>query len=356
MKLSIMSACLNKLSIEQAVAKCAELGLDQIELPCGPYPGDPWNLSTILKDAPRLAALKKTLVKNNISVSAIAVHGNVVHPDKTVATAADAAVHNGIALAKALDCGVVVAFSGCPAGSEKGTEPNFITAPWPPEMKAMSDYQWEKVLVPYWEKINTVAVEAGVVIAIESHPNMTVHNPVDVVRLHDACGVNIGGNLDPSHWFWQGIDPLAVVAYWAANNCLFYFHAKDARVRAESAKLCGVMAPVDFGDKANRPWVFCAVGVGHGAEWWAQLIGELATYGFGDISISLEHEDANMSLDDGLSAALGVLKAVVIRDTKADMRWAKKEEAQVGQEYEPADGSNMPSKAPVAAEGGGEQP
>lgn len=318
-----MSACFAKQTIEQVVIQCRQLGLDQIELPCGRYPGDPWGLRTILRERKRLGDLKSLLARNSIGVSAIAVHGNPVHPQKAIAKADDADVRHGIELAKALDCKVVVAFSGLPAGSPKGTEPNFVTAPWPPEMLAMTNYQWDEVVIPYWTQVNKHAINAGVKIAIESHPNMTVHNPVEVVCLHKSCGKNIGGNFDPSHWGWQGIDPIKVVGFWAANKCFFYMHAKDWRVRQAAMEFYGAMAPVSFTDGPNRPWVFCSVGVGHDASWWGQLMGELAIHGLGDISVSLEHEDASMSLTDGIEKALVVLKQVVIRDTKADTRWAK---------------------------------
>jgi len=321
MKLSIMSAIFAGLGFEAALAKCQGLGLDAIELPCGPYPGDPWGLGNILEDAPRLAGLKELLVKYGLTVSGIAVHGNVVHPDKTVAAIADTALRNGIKLAKEFGC-VVIAFSGCPAGCATDAMPNFIVSPWPNEHLEMSKYQWERVLIPYWTEINTIAAAAGVKIAIESHPNMTVHNPMDVVRLHVACGPNIGANFDMSHWCWQGIDPIKAAAYLASYKCLFYVHAKDARLNTTISEIRGVMDPGSFAVPMNRSWIFCTVGVGHDISWWAQLMGTFAACGY-DGPISLEHEDANMGPDEGIQKGLAVLKQVVIRDCNADMRWAK---------------------------------
>ena len=54
--------------------------------------------------------------------------------------------------------------------------------------------------------------------AIEAHPGFMVYNPETVIKLREAAGENIGCNFDPSHFWWQGIDPLAAIRYLGSEG------------------------------------------------------------------------------------------------------------------------------------------
>ena len=45
-------------------------------------------------------------------------------------------------------------------------------------------------------------------IAFEAHPGFAVYNPETLLKLRRLAGDNLGANLDPSHFFWQGIEPV----------------------------------------------------------------------------------------------------------------------------------------------------
>lgn len=49
-----------------------------------------------------------------------------------------------------------------------------------------------------------------------------------MLRLRKECGASIGGNYDPSHMFWQCIDPIAAVR--VLGDSIFHVHAKDTRI------------------------------------------------------------------------------------------------------------------------------
>jgi len=59
----------------------------------------------------------------------------------------------------------------------------------------------------YWSKHGAFAAEHAVKIAIEMHPGFVVYSPETMLRLRTIAGNAVGCNLDPSHMFWQGIDP-----------------------------------------------------------------------------------------------------------------------------------------------------
>ena len=130
MKLGVMSACFGGMELKDALAYCKKVGLDAIELPAGAYPGDPWDLGTILDDPGRLADLKKMVDDNGLVVQGIAVHGNPVHPDEAIAAEHAAAQRNGVRLAAEFET-VVINFSGCPGGAAGDKPPHFVPWPWP---------------------------------------------------------------------------------------------------------------------------------------------------------------------------------------------------------------------------------
>jgi len=319
MKLGVMAACFGGMKIGEALAYCKKVGLDAIELPAGAYPGDPWNLSGIHEDKAKLNALKKQIADAELIVQGIAVHGNPVHPDQKIAQEHQQAHRNGVMLATAFET-VVINFSGCPGGAPGDKAPNFVTCPWPDEFAAAAEYQWNEVIIPFWKKENDFAAKQGVNIAFEAHPGMVLHDPEDIVRLREAAGKNLGANLDPSHFFWQGIDPVESARYLGENECIFHVHAKDCSIDKRAAGRCGVLDIKSYGDLKNRGWVFRTVGYGHGDEFWKPFISMLRMYDYDGV-LSIEHEDSLMSMREGFEKAVEYLKDVIIREEAGVATW-----------------------------------
>ncbi len=319
MKLGVMAACFGGMKIEEALAYCSKVGLDAIELPAGAYPGDPWNLSGIHEDKAKLDTLKKQIADAGLVVQGIAVHGNPVHPDETIAQEHQQAHRNGVMLAAEFET-VLINFSGAPAGAAGDKTPNFVTCPWPPEFEEATKYQWDEVIIPFWAKENDFAAKQGVNIAFEAHPGMVLHNPEDIVRLREAAGKNLGANLDPSHFFWQGIDPVESARYLGENECIFHVHAKDCATDKRAAGICGVLDTKSYGDLKNRGWVFRTVGYGHGDEFWKPFISMLRMYDYDGV-LSIEHEDSLMSMREGFEKAVAYLNTVIVREEASVATW-----------------------------------
>ena len=319
MKLGVMAACFGGMKLDNALDYCQEVGLDAIELPAGGYPGDPWKLSGIHKNKTKLADLKKKLADRGLEVQGIAVHGNPVHPNKKIAAQHQAAHRNAVLLAAEFKT-VVINFSGCPGGCATDKTPNFVTCPWPEEFAEASDYQWNKVIIPFWKKENAFAAKHGVKIAFEAHPGMVLHNPEDIVRLRKAAGNHLGANLDPSHFFWQGIDPIAAAKFLGDNKCIFHVHAKDCAIHPHMAGIVGNLDIKSYGDIAKRGWVFRTVGYGHGDEFWKPFISMLRMVGYDGV-ISIEHEDGLMSMGEGFEKAIEYLEGVMIFEKVGKAWW-----------------------------------
>lgn len=318
MKLCVVAALFGGMKIEKALAYCQKVGLEAIELPVGPYPGDPWNLQKIYKKPKRLAELKMKIADAGLVVQGISAHGNPLHPNTAIAKVHQQMHHDGVMLAAEFET-VVINFSGCPAGTRKDTVPNFVTCPWPPEFSEASDYQWD-VTIAHWTGEEKFAREHGAKIAFEAHPGMVVHSPEDIVRLRKLTGKNIGANFDPSHFWWQGIDPLEAIRFLGENNCLFHFHAKDCYINPAGRGTCGNLDTKGYGEVNKRGWVFCTVGYGHGEEFWKPCMRTLRAYGY-DGAISIEHEDSLMSIQDGFEKAVAYLNPIILKQPAAKPWW-----------------------------------
>ena len=183
---------------------------------------------------PRCGSSGRFSTTTGFSISALSCHGNPLHPDAARARHDQEVHRKTILLCEQLGVPVIVDFSGCPGDSPKSSQPNWVTCPWPPEYLKVLEWQWEKVAIPYWTKHAKFAADHGVKIAIEMHPGFLVYNPETMLKLRAAAGPSIGCNYDPSHMFWQGIDPVAAIRI--LGDAIFHVHAKDTRdLRSQSA-------------------------------------------------------------------------------------------------------------------------
>src|SRR6185369_12056474 len=88
--------------------------------------------------------------------------------------------------------------------------------------------EWDKKVTPYWTKRAKFAEDHGVKIAIEMHPGFVAYSPETLLRLRDIAGKSLGCNYDPSHMFWQWIDPIAAIR--VLGDAIFHVHAKDTQI------------------------------------------------------------------------------------------------------------------------------
>ncbi len=319
MKVGVFTALLANLSLDQVIAKLKSLGIDTIELGTGNYPGDPHCKLSMLQDAKALEEFKKKIDDNGIQISALSCHGEPLHPNPEVACKNQEVNKQTILLAEKLGVPVVVDFAGCPGDSDTARFPNWVTCAWPPHFGDILKWQWEQKVIPYWRERGKFAADHGVKIAIEMHPGFVVYNPETMLRLRAEAGPAVGANLDPSHLFWQGIEPVEAVR--VLGKAIHYVHAKDTKIYASNLPKAGVLDTKKYTDEANRSWIFRTVGYGHSAEWWSDFISTLRMFGY-DYVLSIEHEDSLMAPEEGLTKAVNFLQNLVIREKPGEAYWA----------------------------------
>ena len=320
MKLSVFAVLLQDKSFDEACAYLASKGVQAVEIGCGGFPGDAHcKPLELLNDETKLQAFKDTLARHHLDIAALSVHGNAVHPDKAVAEKAHTEFENAVLLAEKLGVETVVTFSGCPGGCPEDKTPNWVTCPWPDDYTHILEYQWNEVLIPYWKKESEFCRAHNVRVAFEMHPGFCVYNPETMMRIRKACGDNIGANFDPSHLFWQGIDPVAAIRY--LGDAIFYFHAKDTKIDEINTGINGVLDTKPYSDEIHRSWIFRSLGYGHDLGVWKDMMSALRMVGY-DGPISIEHEDSLMTPSEGLNKAIAMLKDVMMFEAKGPMWWA----------------------------------
>lgn len=321
MKLGVFAVLFGNKTLEETLAYLSSLGVQAVEIGAGGNPGKVHcNPKELLANQDKFEEFKSLFEKYNITISALSVHGNPVHPNPEEAAADHEDFENAVLLAEKLGIDTVVTFSGCPGGYEGAKAPNWITCSWPDIYSQMLEYQWNEVLIPYWKKAAEFAKKHGVTkIAIELHPGFCVYNPYTLLKLRNAVGDVIGANFDPSHLWWQGIDPVAAIRN--LKGAIYHFHAKDTKIDKYNTAVNGVLDTKHYSDEAGRSWIFRSVGYGHDVSVWKDIVSELRMAGYDGV-LSIEHEDSLMTREEGLEKAIDCLKEAVMFESSGDMWWA----------------------------------
>jgi sugar phosphate isomerase/epimerase len=319
MKLGVFTPLFAKLSFDKVLKRVQAAGLDAIEIGTGAFPGaDHINVDDLLASATSRKEYLAKIKDHGLIISALSCHGNPIHPDKDVARDHDAVFKKTVRLAEKLGVPVVITFSGCPGDSDKAKYPNWVTCPWPPDFQDLLDWQWEKKVVPYWSKTAAFAKDHGVKVALEAHPGFVVYNVETALKLRKAAGDTIGVNFDPSHLFWQGVDiPQAIKAL---GPSIFHFHAKDVTTDRRNVAVNGIIDAKSYAQMSDRSWLFRSVGWGHDLLAWKEIVSALRLAGY-DYVMSLEHEDALASIDEGFTTAIDTLKRAILREQPAKAWW-----------------------------------
>jgi sugar phosphate isomerase/epimerase len=311
MKVGLLTAPYLNRPLQELLPELAEMGVEAVELGTGNYPGDHHgSLDDLLDNPSAQATLLALLEEHGMIISALSQHGNPLHPQRRVAAEAHTTWRRTIALAEQLGVPIVNAFSGCPGDSDTGRFPNWVTCAWPPEFLELLDWQWRDKVIPYWRDEAPFAAQHGVRVAIEMHPGFVVYNPVSLLRLRAAAGDNLGANFDPSHLFWQGIDPVEAIATLAAHDAIFHVHAKDTELHPAAIRQNGVLDLEPLENVEQRSWSFRTVGLGHERSTWAGIVAALWSAGY-DHVVSVEHEDERLDTNVAIRTSIALLTELI---------------------------------------------
>ena len=299
------------LSLDAMLDKFVSLGIEAAEIGAGGYTATPQcPTAELVADPAKARAWKKKFDDRGIPIMTLSCHANALHPDPAKAAAHALQFQQTIQLAGMLEIPTVVGFSGCPGGSPTDTTPTWVTYTWPPDHAAALAWQWKERVIPYWKETARFARDHGVRrIALEMHPNFVVYNPRTLMRLREAVGEEIGANCDLSHLFWQQCDAVEVIRYLAKQGALYHAHMKDTAFFRQNVDRFGVLNFASSAKDLEGSEFFRAVGYGHGASLWKDVIAAYMEVGF-DGMLSIDNEDPLLSGEEGVTRSLAVLKNV----------------------------------------------
>jgi sugar phosphate isomerase/epimerase len=324
MKLGAYTAVLHDKPIAEALAALRDMGLNSAEINSGGFlPAPHLPIADIRRSQDARDEYMALFADAGVTLTALNCNGNPLHPDPEVHDKHGTDVLDAIELGALLGVKRVVTMSGLPGTDAGAMLPAWTVLPWDSAYLDARDYQWNEVAIPYWRDVQARAADADVKVCIEMHPHNIVYNPATMLRLAEQINAtHVGAEMDPSHLFWQGIDPIAAID--ALGELVYNAAAKDTRIN-EAAKVNGVLddrhgrvAPDDpdaisLGGRytlstwpENSSWDFVAVGRGHDVAYWSRFLAALQKVD-PDIAVNIEHEDAELGQLEGLQYAARTL-------------------------------------------------
>ena len=301
MELGLYTDSVPALWRDAALDVAAEAGALAIEIATGGQSSAPHlDRAELLASESARSRLRDELDGRGLHPSALNCSTWLLHPRHGAEQRA--IVEETFALAELLAVDRVVTMSGCPGDGPGATTVNWPTYPWPHELVDLRRRQWDE-MVELWRELAQRAADHGVRVALELHPLQLVFNVPTLLELRAEVGRTVGANLDPSHLFWQQMDPLAAIR--ALGDAIHHVHLKDTAYVADEVALAGVLDVRSFEEPAGRAWNFVTLGRGHGRPFWTAFVDALAGIGY-DGALSIEHEDRSMDPVEGVreSAAL----------------------------------------------------
>lgn len=319
------TACLQDRSLSEALDVLAAAGLKGAELNTGGFiPSPHAHVDALLASEKERGALRALFADKGMELTGLTVSGNPLSPLPTEGLPHAHDLRRTIELAGSLGVRDVVAMSGTPGTDPGARYPAWIVNPWNGIDLEILEHQWS-VAVPFWKEIDALARERDVQLAFEMHPRNLVFSPLTFEQFLDRVEpTNIGVNLDPSHLFWQQMEPIDCIERLGAH--ITHVHAKDTSV-LPGAAVRGVLdtafdpvpedpaqrTPTGIGHYCSTwpedpAWRFVALGEGHDVDYWTRFLTALAAVN-PDLSVNIEHEDAAFGKVEGLERGARTLLA-----------------------------------------------
>ncbi len=311
MRIGLFTDGLRHLSRRDALAWAAAHDITDVEMSVGTWGARTHlDLAALLADRHALDDLRRDLDESGIRFSAVNAAGNPLHPEPAARATAQGAVRGAIELAARLGIDRVVTMAGSPGGRTGG--PIGVFGLWSivNDDEPIWAWQMEAEVGPYWRAMSDWMATAApdVRVCLELHPGVSVWTLDTYRALRAYSGDNIGVNLDPSHFWWQGADPVRVID--ALGPVIGWSHGKDTTLYPDRIALRGLLDHRFPVDPAAAPWHFSAIGDGHDVATWSSLVKALQGAGH-DSVISIEHEDPSLAPEECIRRSVATLKQAI---------------------------------------------
>lgn len=313
MELGLYTDSVGRLTLGEALDLARGIGANAIEIAAGGQsPAPHLRIAELLEDASARERFAAAFAERGLRIAALNCSAWPLHP--VVGEAHAELIRRTIRLASLLGVTKIVTMSGNPGDGATATTINWVWYPWPADAVALRERQWDAAVL-FWSEMAGFAADHGVTrIAFELHPLHLVYNVPTLLRMREAIGPILGANVDPSHLFWQQMDPLALIR--SLGTAVHHVHLKDTAIVPAEVALAGVLDGRPFSDPARRAWIFRTVGRGHDRQFWAGFVGALREVGYDDV-LSIENEDPLQPAAAGVEEAAAFIRPLLEEPRKA---------------------------------------
>jgi len=307
LELGLYTDSLPDLGFEAVLDLAAEIGATGIEIATGGQSSAPHlRIDELLADSAARTRFAAAFESRGLRIAALNCSAWPMHP--VVGDEHIALIRSTIRLAGELGVRKIVSMSGSPGDGPGSSTVNFVWYPWPADALALLERQWAAA-IDLWQDLAAEAAAAGIErIALELHPLHLVYNVPTLERMREAVGPMIGANIDPSHLFWQQMNPIAVIR--ALGPAVHHVHLKDTEIVPDQVAIAGVLDQRPFDDPAARAWVFRTTGSVHGHEFWSAFVAALQEVGYDDV-LAIENEDAGLPPEAAVRQAARFMGSVL---------------------------------------------
>ena len=292
---------------QERLKLAASVGATGIEVTQGQQPSGGQYLlgSAVARDE-----LLGMFAENGLTISVLNAAGMPLHP--VYGKDHQTLFRDTVLLAEKLGVTKIVSMSGVPGDGPGSTTINWGFFPWPADLVELTERQWLECIT-LWKDLSSFAADHGIErIGLELHPMHLVYNVPTMERLRDATSPIMGANVDPSHLFWQSMDPTAVVR--ALGSSVHHVQLKDTELVPDQLATAGVLDSRPFSDPSKRAWIQRTIGRAHDATFWGGFLDALAEVGYDDF-VSIENEDPFQTYEEGVREAAAFLQPLLEAET-----------------------------------------
>lgn len=301
------------LTFDVACEKAKSFGYDGVEIACW---GDHFDVEKAMEDEGYIQSRWDILNKHGLKCYALSTHlvgqcvadsiiderhKNILPARLWGAGRAEGVrercaeeVKNTARAAAKMGVNVVNGFTGSPIWH--------VLAMFPPVPPSMIEDGYQE-FAARWTPIMDVFQAEGVKFGLEVHPSeiaydfWTTRKALEAIEYHPAFGIN----FDPSHLYWQMVDPVEFLYEYADR--IFHMHVKES-IRVLNGRNGILGSHLFFGDH-RRGWDF--VSPGRGGVPFERIFRALNDVGY-EGPLSVEWEDNGMNREQGAPEALAMVR------------------------------------------------
>lgn len=223
------TACLHDRPLGEALDVLKKAGLAGAEINAGGFiPSPHCPVDALMASSGTREDYLGVFAEHGVALTGLNTSGNPISPLPNGGLKHAEDIRTTIRLTGLLGVKEIVTMSGTPGTDASARYPTWVVNPWNGIDMEILSYQWS-VAVPFFKEVDAPARDNDVQVCLELHPRNLVFNVPSFERLVEETGAtNIKVNMDPSHLFWQQMDPIAVTR--RQGDRMGHVHAKDTAI------------------------------------------------------------------------------------------------------------------------------